>query len=272
MAKPEATYAAMISAIDKGVGDILQALEETKQRDNTLIIHISDNGGTPRGSNLPLRGGKGSIWEGGIRVLALANWTGKIRPGTEVDILCSYIDVVPTLCAVAGLDHRPAEAWDGCNVMPQWQERSANTPLRPFFSFYETYKAPGERLSVIEGDWKLFREGNPILDQERPSQNATVNLFHLAKDISESENLAAEYPDRVERMLNQLVRFRKLRPPVGGPPQPGPMPKGWKPPNNWEPDSPIERQRRFGESTKRVMATVSTVMTANSRTGRKRIP
>jgi hypothetical protein len=124
--------------------------------------------------------------------------------------------------------------------MPQWQGRTTNAPRRPFFSFFETYKAPGERLSVIEGDWKLIREGKPILDQEHPAQNATVGLFHLAMDVSESTNLADEYPDRVVQMLDQLVRFRKLRSPLGVPPQPGPMPKGWKPLKNWEPDSPTK--------------------------------
>ena len=243
MKKPQATYAAMVTAIDTGVGDIVRALEETGKRDNTLIIYFSDNGGTGRGSNRPLRGGKGTIYEGGIRVLALANWPGKIPGGTQVDAVCSYVDIVPTLCAAAGLDHQPARGWDGCDVMPQWRARAKSDTSRRFFSFYEHRKV-GEGLSVIEGDWKLIRQGEPILDQEDPARNARIVLYNLAEDVSESKDLAAMHPDRVERMLDELVEFRKLRSKVGVPPMVEPFPPGWKPPNNWELSPPANQQDR----------------------------
>jgi arylsulfatase B len=238
MDKPKATYCAMVSAIDDGVGDIVKALTETGQRDDTLIIYISDNGGTSRGSNLPLRGGKGSLYEGGIRVLALANWPEKIPEGTTIDDICSYVDIVPTLCGVAGLQRKPDFPWDGSDVMPVWRGEASPTLKRHFFSFFETYKAPGERLSLIEGDWKLIRKGKPILNEEDPTQNSEISLYNLAADVAETNNLAERHPDRVAKMLSDLISFRKLRPKGGVDPQPGPMPKGWKPPKNWEPIIP----------------------------------
>jgi len=243
MKKPQATYAAMVTAIDRGVGDIVRALEETGKRDNTLIVYFSDNGGTSRGNNRPLRGGKGSIYEGGIRVLALANWPGKIPGGTQVDAVCSYIDIVPTLCAAAGLDHEPACGWDGRDMMPQWQGRAKPDANRRFFSFYERYKAPGESLSLIEGDWKLIRQGKPILDQDYPAQNARIELYNLAEDISEKKDLTAKHPERVERMLDELLEFRKLRSKDGVPPMVAPFPKGWRPPKNWELKPPDSRKK-----------------------------
>ena len=168
-------------------------------------------------------------------MLALANWLGKIPGGTQVDGVCSYIDIVPTVCAAAGLDHQPAHAWDGLDVMPQWQGRTKPDLDRRFFSFYERYGAPGESLAVIEGQWKLVRQGKPVLDQDDPTQNAKISLYNLAVDVSENSDLAAMHPDRVTRMLEELVAFRKLRSKTGVPPMVQPEPKGWKPPKNWEP-------------------------------------
>lgn len=232
--KQHATYAAMISSIDKGVGDLVLALEETGQRDDTLIIYVSDNGAISLGSNAPFRGGKGTIYEGGIRVIAFANWPGKIPSGTEVDAPCSYIDIVPTLCAVAGLDHEPAHGWDGRNVMPLWRGADNADPNWEFFSFFERQTPNSEELVMTTNRFKLIRRGKPILECADPSANAAVELYDLSNDIAETTNIADEHRERVKGMLDEIASFRKLRPAYGVGAQPEPSPPGWKPSPNWE--------------------------------------
>ena len=85
------------------------------------------------------------------------------------------------------------------------------------------------------GDWKIIRRGKPIPSQTSPTANAEISLYDLGKDISESNNVAEQYPDRVDRMLSDLAKFRKLRPKGGVDPQTGPMLRGWKPLKNREP-------------------------------------
>ena len=98
---------------------------------------------------------------------------------------------------------------------------------------YATHLLSAE--AVIEGQWKLIRQGKPVLDQDDPTQNAKISLYNLADDVSENSDLAAMHPDRVTRMLEELVAFRKLRSKTGVPPMVEPEPKGWNPPKNWEP-------------------------------------
>lgn len=230
-----AKYAAMVSIIDQGVGRILDALDKKKVSDNTLIIFMSDNGGIGVASNEPLRGRKGTLYEGGIRVLAVARWPKRIPSGSTCDKLCLYIDVYHTLLDAAGcLSDEKAKEFDGRSLLSLWGAKNGKVEDKDFFSFFETYRL-GEELSVIEGNWKLIRRGPSILDTEQ-AKKAKLQLYRLDKDIKEQTNLADEYPGRVAAMLKKLVAFRKLRPEKGGvPPMTEPTPKGFKPPTNWDP-------------------------------------
>jgi len=106
------TLAAMISSLDDSVGAILKALEEHEVADNTLVWFFSDNGGTGVGDNRPLRGAKGSVFEGGIRVTAALRWPARVPAGRRVTAPLAYIDVLPTLMQIVGLeDHTPGSPW-----------------------------------------------------------------------------------------------------------------------------------------------------------------
>ena len=233
--RQRATFLAMITIIDHGLGRIFEALERKGITDDTLIVFFSDNGGSRFGDNSPLRGAKGSLHEGGIRVLAAASWPARIPAGEVREIPGSYIDIMPTLLDAAGA---PADAdvqLDGRSLLPDWTGRPASEPPAfELFSFYQTRRPNGESLSLIEGDWKLHRQGPPILDGPR-ADNAEIRLYHLGRDIGEENDLANEHPDRVEAMLDKLVHFRKLRPYGGVPPMIDPEPDGWKPFPNWDP-------------------------------------
>jgi arylsulfatase A-like enzyme len=237
LGKNRATYLAMITVIDQGLGRILEALDRGKIADNTLVVFLSDNGGTRSGNNHPLRGGKGSLHEGGIRVIAAARWPGRIPGGSVCDVSHSYIDILPTLLDAAGGTMNVDDELDGQSALPLWKGDSDPTERSDeFYSFYEHRQGnpQPERLAIHKGDWKLIRKGPPILDGAR-AEGADIALYDLANDLGEGNNLAARHPQRVAELLEKLVAFRKLRPEGGVPPMIEPAPAGWKPFPNWEP-------------------------------------
>ena len=237
------TYAGMVTAMDAAVGRILEALDDQGVADDTLVWFTSDNGGTRYGSNGPLRGGKGTLYEGGIRVAAAVRWPAGVEGGgRKVRGMLTYLDVWPTLARVAGLEEEvdrllPLDGLDVLDVL----RGEAEAPNRPFLSYFERYQ--GEMLAVIDDGWKLVRQGPPILGPNPADQPPagmklrrdalTVELFHLAQDPYEKTDLASQEPERVERMLERLREFRALRPDGGVPPMTAPPPGGWKAPTEW---------------------------------------
>ncbi|MCB1019046.1 MAG: sulfatase-like hydrolase/transferase, partial [Acidobacteria bacterium] len=239
--KDRRTYAAMVAAMDAGVGRILEALERTGVTKDTLVWFFSDNGGPGTGDNTPLRAGKGTVYEGGVRVAAALRWPGKVPAGGKVETPLMNIDVWPTLARLAGLDPAkgPGKPLDGVDVWDAVQGKALAT--RPLYSYYERYQ--GEALALIEYPWKLVRNGPPILgpnpDDAPPegmrvrTEKLRVELFRLDEDPRERTDLSAEQPQRVEAMLAKLRSFRALRPAAGVPPMTAPDPPGWKAPREW---------------------------------------
>jgi arylsulfatase A-like enzyme len=203
-------YAACVSHLDDAVGRIVAALDRTGKRADTLIVFFSDNGGTQarnddpkyppdgytpgraHGNNLPLRGNKSQLYEGGIRVTAFANWPGKLKPG-KLTAPLHAVDWMPTLCALAGATPKDDLKWDGRNVWP-WLSGAARPEPRTLY-----WAGTGFRTAAVrDGDWKLFLN----------RQNDQVELFDLSRDPFEKNNLAAQQPERVQRLraaLNQLA-------------------------------------------------------------------
>lgn len=193
-------YAAMITVMDEQIGHVVEALERRGMRENTLIVFQSDNGG-PRsaqvtgevdtsGGTIPadngiFRGGKGSLYEGGTRVVALANWPGQIEPDSVADQPMHIIDWYPTLTSLAGAPTDQAKPLDGLNI---WSALANNQTIdRDAIGFdVEPFRA-----AVHEGDWKL------VWQVTLPSQ---IELFNLARDPSEETNLA----DRHRRIVTRL--------------------------------------------------------------------
>ena len=125
------------------------------------------------------------------------------------------------------------KGFDGQSVLPLWKAKPGEVKEEPFYSFYESRNR--EKLAVIDGDWKLIRRGVPILESKE-SKTPEIELYNIAKDMGEQNNLASKHPERVNTLLAKLVAFRKLRPEGGVPPMVEPFPSGWKPPENWEPE------------------------------------
>jgi len=196
--------AGMLAAVDEGIGQIVTALEKAGLRENTLIVFSADNGGPPPGSNAPLRGFKGSVWEGGVRGCAFANWPGRIPAGRRIKEPMHIIDWYPTLVKLAGGSLEQRLALDGKDVWPMLTQ-GAPSPHDAILCA----QSP-ERAALRMGDWKLISNsgaarGKPAKgNAKRKAQPAPLALYNLAADVGEQNDLASQEPDRVAAMRAKL--------------------------------------------------------------------
>ena len=184
-------YAAMVRALDRGVGQVLDALDAAGIADNTLVIFTSDNGGThtiglPQ-INAPFRGWKATFFDGGLRVPLLMRWPGTIPAGQRIAGAVHHTDLLPTLAHVAGVPLADGPALDGQDLWPSLQTAA---PVPPRSVFYRS----GGYEAVIDSGWKLQRLHNP----------ARLMLFDLTTDPFETTDLAQERPDQRARLLTLL--------------------------------------------------------------------
>lgn len=195
-----------IEEVDWSVGRVLDTLRELKLDDNTLVVFMSDNGGTPRSVNLPLRGHKGSTWEGGMRVCTIAWWPGKIPAATETAEITTMMDFLPTFAALAGAEVSPNKI-DGGNIWPLMAgTHDATSPHNVFYYF------KGLKLEAVrQGSWKLhlavaerIDEGrNKRSDGKQPAKISapTQQLFNVRDDVGETTNLAAKHPEILSELM-----------------------------------------------------------------------
>ena len=209
-------YAAYTSHMDRGVGQLLESLERTGRRDRTLIVFASDNGAIndcplhstdkypghqeayPRlGSNLPLRGYKAQLYEGGIRTPTVVNWRGRLG-SRKVDYPLQVVDWMPTLAALTGAKPQTHPHWDGQDIWPAiaGSAREGCEERRLFWNF-----GGGRALGMRHGDWKLIVR---LVDgtQER-------ELFNIAQDPYEQRDLADECPDKVKDLAGMIEDERQ---------------------------------------------------------------
>ena len=226
-------YGDVIREIDWSVGQIVKTLKDNGLEDNTLVIFTSDNGpwlsyGEHGGRALPLREGKGTAWEGGVRVPCIMRWPGHIPAGTVSKQSAMTIDILPTLAEITGasLPERPI---DGLSILPLLENQpGAQNPHEAYYFYYKH----NELHAVLSGEWKLYFPhnyrtlsgkvgcddstlvaGNPVADTleiDTPEVGHPVayehvdmkepELYHLSEDIAETRNVAAEHPDVVQRL------------------------------------------------------------------------
>lgn len=214
-----AVYAAMVESMDRAVGKVLDKLDELGLTKNTAVFFMSDNGGlsTSEGaptSNLPLRGGKGWLYEGGIREPWLVRWPGVTQPGSVCNVPVISTDFYPTILDMAGLPLRPEQHQDGVSLVPLLRggkqlDRDALFWHYPHYSNQGGF--PGGAVRV--GDWKLIER----------YEDGRVHLYNLAEDRGERHDLADKYPERVASLRSRLHRWYNevdaqfLRPKPGGP-------------------------------------------------------
>ena len=203
-----AVYAAMLEQLDAAVGRLLQALNETGIADRTVVIFSSDNGGlvlgpTPPTSNAPLRSGKGSPYEGGVRVPLLVKWPGVTTPGSTSAEPVITMDLAATAAAVFANTPQgtaPAGLADGLNLRPVLENPSVKLPREAIFWHYPHYHPGGSTpyAALRDGDWKLIQY----------YENGRHELFHLSVDPGEQHDLAADEPARVMELARKLFDWQ----------------------------------------------------------------
>ena len=208
------TYAAMISSLDDSVGRILAALDRLGLAENTLLLFTSDNGGVWKTSKQwPLRAGKGSYYEGGIREPMIVSWPGKVEAGSVCDIPVSGIDFFPTFLAAAEIEFPEGKILDGVSLMPLLLGKGT-FPERPLFWHFPIYleayfkdepfetrdakfrTRPGSAMRL--GKWKLLEF----------FENRGIELYNLESDIGETLNLAAAHPEITAQLHTRLRAWR----------------------------------------------------------------
>ena len=191
-----AAYATMVSSIDENVGRIIDFLDRSGLRENSIVIFTSDNGfNALQSRNDNLRGAKGHVYEGGIRVPAFINWPKQVAPSRSEQPI-QGLDFFPTFLELAGIEAYPGTL-DGDSLVPAMKGKPLDDRAI-FLHIASTYKNPP--CSIIrKDDWKLIQFLN----------TGDVELYNLQTDLKESENRAAEHPEVADAMLRQLVSWRK---------------------------------------------------------------
>ncbi|MBL9116625.1 MAG: sulfatase-like hydrolase/transferase [Verrucomicrobiaceae bacterium] len=204
-----------VQEVDASVGRVFDTLRELQLDQNTLVIFTSDNGpwlikGPDGGSAGPLRGGKGSTWEGGVRVPALAWWPGKIAPGSVCDAVAGTIDVLPTCMKIAGAEVPAQPVIDGRDLSPMLfgQSKDSQREAHYYFASYNLQ-------AVRQGPWKLAIATQPETMGKQAASDAQTNprLYNLDQEIDEKTNLAAQHPDIVAKLT---ALAEKMTAEIGG--------------------------------------------------------
>ncbi|MHC4796280.1 MAG: sulfatase/phosphatase domain-containing protein, partial [Planctomycetota bacterium] len=198
-------YAAMVQSVDDCVGRIMTKLDELGIADNTIILFMSDNGGlsTAQGhptSNLPLRAGKGWLYEGGIREPMIIKWPGTVKPGSVCSFPVTSTDFYPTMLEMASLPLKPQQHRDGVSLVPLLKG-AKKLNRQAIYWHYPHYCPQGGRPSgaVRLGDFMLIE----YFEDNR------VELFNLKQDIGEKNNLSVKMPEKTAQMLKLLKNWQK---------------------------------------------------------------
>ncbi|MBQ2417546.1 MAG: sulfatase-like hydrolase/transferase, partial [Alistipes sp.] len=249
MDEGQARYASMVEGVDKSLGDLLDYLEQKGVAEDTIIIFMTDNGGNAENKakggvrfmhNLPLRNGKGSVYEGGIRVPLMVKWSGKVAPATRVNTPVICEDLFPTILQMAGIkSYEVVQDVDGkslvnlvtkgsklaakaakkgvitdqksANAFVVPEEVSGIDPERELIFHYPHQWKPYDLedidfLSAVRsGDWKLVYR----------MRTAKVELYNLKEDIGEQKDVAAQYPEKVKELAEKLsAKLREWNSPM----------------------------------------------------------
>lgn len=202
---PHGLYSDWVEEVDGSVGRILDAVRASGLAERTFVIFTSDNGGTPRSVNTPLRGHKASTWEGGMRVPTIAWWPGQIPAGTATPTIAAMFDILPTFAALAAAKLPADRKLDGVNLWPQLTGGPATPSAHETFFYYH-----GLRLAAVRhGDWKLHLAAPapaaaPVAKQKKSAPSPALQLYNLKTDIAESQNVADAHP-AVVAQLQALV-------------------------------------------------------------------
>ena len=225
-------YAAVVDAMDQAIGRVLDTLDEQGLAENTIVLFFSDNGGaayaTGGADNVPLRGGKGETFEGGIRVVSTLRWPARLEAGGRFESIMSVMDVFPTLASAAGIERGNEFELDGRDLWPAIRD-GGSEPLEDYLYFASETPIRGAfNLTAFDDEWKLVQE----IKQGLLSADVTNYLFKISEDPYETNNLATAEPEVVARM-SEAIHIWRQRYPVAGTRSELVPPPGWRAPRDW---------------------------------------
>jgi arylsulfatase A-like enzyme len=193
--KKRKTYAAMVSAVDDGVGNVLRTLKNNGIEENTLIVFLSDNGGAHNNAsqNTPLRGTKGSVYEGGLRVPFAMQWKGVIPANTSYEESVSSLDIMASIVDILDIKTNPKKPLDGVNIIPYLTGKKKGAPHE--YLFWRKWEQ--NAMAAINADYKLLKV----------KKNAETEFYNLKKDVSEKENIKGSNSKKVQEIQNEWDKW-----------------------------------------------------------------
>ncbi|MCD0463234.1 arylsulfatase [Roseiconus lacunae] len=204
LAMREARIYALIERVDDNLGRLLASIEQQGIERETIVVFTSDNGGVSKHFKAGLNGNKASVYEGGVRAPCFVRWPGKIHAGRAVDALTSHVDWLPTFCELAGGEPPGDRPIDGKSMVKLLTNSQTTRHHQYVYHTWDRYHPnPDSRWAISDGKWKL-------LSQVRTGAKATRSqwrLFNVDDDPGETSNLAKRYPDQVDRLRTEFVRW-----------------------------------------------------------------
>ena len=203
---PRAAYAAMITRMDRYIGNVLRLLDELKLSENTIVVFSSDNGTTHLGQEVDykffksvgeLRGLKGSLYEGGVRVPTLVRWPGHVAKGSTSNRITGFEDWMATLLEMIGESNAVPKGTDGISFAPTLLGKKQ----KPREYLYREFPSYGGQQTIRVGDWKAVR-------QNMNRGNLKIELYNIAKDIGEQNDVAKKHPDLVKKLAKIMTKVR----------------------------------------------------------------
>jgi len=193
--KKRKTYAAMVSAVDDGVGNVLRTLKDNGIEEKTLIVFLSDNGGAHNNAsqNTPLRGTKGSVYEGGLRVPFAMQWKGVIPANTSYEESVSSLDIMASIVDILDIKTNPKKPLDGVNIIPYLTGKKKGAPHE--YLFWRKWEQ--NAMAAINADYKLLKV----------KKNAETEFYNLKKDVSEKENIKGSNSKKVQEIQKEWDKW-----------------------------------------------------------------
>ena len=225
-------YAAVTDAMDQAIGQVLNTLDAEGLAENTIVLFHSDNGGASYSvggaDNIPLRGGKGDTYEGGVRVVSVLRWPGKIKANSKLTDIMTVMDVFPTLAEAAGIEKKNSFRLDGRSM---WPAIAAGKRMERDDYVFFISEIPDNGYYNITGfneEWKLVQ----TIDQKQTSVEVQNQLFRIHDDPYEYEDLADEHPEVVEMIAQKINEWRATGP-INAVRNSLVPPPGWRAPKDW---------------------------------------
>lgn len=184
-----ARYCGAVTCMDDAIGALMESVEKAGQKNHTIFLFLSDNGGSGNGGNAPLRGSKSTMWEGGLRVPFIARWPGKLPAGKVNDEFLSSLELVPTLLAAAGAKAPEGVQLDGFDMLPVLRGETKSSRREMF------WQRRGDKAARFE-NWKW-------LESEKGR-----GLYDLSRDLGEKHDLTKEKPEIAKQMHERFARWR----------------------------------------------------------------